>query len=113
MQNKKVCSWLTFFDILSENRSKLAIFIENKKVIYTLETYDYLAQFPLYGKDLKARIREAKKRRSLLEKIVKPLKRALRFEFPDIIVQKILSHLTIRDLRNLCISCNPLVFLKV
>ncbi|XP_033213947.1 ankyrin-3-like [Belonocnema kinseyi] len=112
MRLNKICNWLNFFDILIGNNSKLANYIKNKKIKQVLNSCDCLKQYPLYGKALKARITDAKKRKVLLEMSTKPLKKIFRFEFPNLIVDEIFNYLSNRDLRVLCIACNPTVFLK-
>ena len=112
MKLLKISNNLTYFDILVENRNKLAIWFRNKNLMKLLKSAKYLEQFPLYGKCLKAQIKDGKRRNLLLELSLQYMNKALEFQFPRLIVDEIFSYLSCRDLRNLCIAYNPGIFLK-
>ena len=111
MRNTDIVEGVKLFDILVANEEKLIKCVRNP-LIWTFFQYKVKKRFFIYNRILKFRIKKGKERRILLEKCEEPFKRALKWEAPLLVVDKIFSFLGRTDLRSLYAACCPESFLE-
>ncbi|MBV0900112.1 MAG: ankyrin repeat domain-containing protein [Wolbachia endosymbiont of Fragariocoptes setiger] len=111
IKSKRLDTSVSLHDILTTNNPK---YILNKALVRDLESFNY-EEFPVYGSLIESKFKSDKKRIVLLESGKKSFNILMKVVIgvilpilPSEIVEKILSYLENRDLRNLILCCDNL-----
>lgn len=101
--NAKICklkdSWLTYFDLLEDDKRKLKNYAGNKELIYDFKNSDCLNKFTIYEEQMQKNVEKGITRRGLFDMSSITLSNCLPIFNP--------SHLIIRDIFD-CISTKDL-----
>lgn len=105
MKNTKVkIGDLSFFDILDMSINNLSDYVERKELL-KLESDSIKKDFPMYAYILRRHIKQARKRRSLVDSSAETFNKLIfhlhEINLPDIVVHKIISMLGNTQLNNL------------
>lgn len=111
MRNTDITEGVKLFDILVANEKKLISCVRNP-LIWTFFQCRVKKRFFIYNTILKFRIKKGKERIILLEKCEEPFRKALKWEAPFLVVDKIFSFLRRTDLRSFYAACHPESFME-
>lgn len=94
--------WVTFFNLLTDNESKLIKYAGNKDLIEDFKNTDLMEMFPLYGEELQNKVSEALRNRKIWNYACVILSNQLPiFNFNHLIIRNIADCLVVNDLRKL------------
>lgn len=96
-------SWITFFNLLMDNKTKLKNYAGNKDLIEDFENRVCIKKFPIYGKQMQRNVKKGIKRRELFDKSTVLLSDCLIIFNPThLIVRDVLDCLGTKELKNFC-----------
>lgn len=103
-KNTKVLnSWITYFNLLVDNKKKLKNYAGNKELIASFEETDVCKKFPIYGNMMKENVKKGIKRRTFYDKSTLLLSNCLKIYGPThLIVRDTLDYLNLKDLLKFC-----------
>ena len=105
---------ITFYDILSKDVNRLAMYARNRSIVEAFESDDYKKKFPIYGSMINNNFRKGERKKEFLEqsnKILYLLFTNIR-ELPRNCTERILSYLKENDLRALRDTDKPYASVK-
>ncbi|XP_076684261.1 uncharacterized protein LOC143377154 [Andrena cerasifolii] len=110
MKSEKFANtYITVYDILTKDVSRLAMYARNESIVEAFRSGDYKKKFPIYGNMISINFRKGKKRKEFLEQGNKILD-ALFNNLPDLprgCTERIISYLNDDDLRTLMEAGKP------
>lgn len=99
METLKFYGDISMLDILTMSRKILAGYARNRKLVRVFEELTGILKFPNYGEEVKLRFKEEVELQNVMHNASVALKNALGFNSSrHVVVQRILSHMDIRDL---------------
>lgn len=99
--------WVTYFNLLVDNKRKLKNYAGNKSLIKSFYKTNCLSKFPIYGDEMHKNVDEGIKRRELFDKSSIRLSDCWPIFNPNhLIIRDVLDCVTKNDLSMLCVSKN-------
>lgn len=97
-------SWITFFDLLTDNRRKLKNYAGNEDLLSDFDRSDYLKKFPIFGNSMQQNVAKGLKRRELFYEAAELLSDCLPvFNPTHLVIRDVLDQLlSTKDLSKLC-----------
>lgn len=97
-------SWVTFFNLLTDNKTKLKNYAGNKNLIKNFKNFDKFSnKFPLYGRQIQEKVKKGIRRRELFDESCVLLSNCLLMVNPThLIIIDILNNMSTKDLSKFC-----------
>ena len=92
---------VSFYDVVAEDVSQMAVCARNSEIETVLSSNDYVEIFPIYFEMIKGHFRRAQRREKLLRLSLEAFMLVNGYTLPDDCVADIIGYLEVKDLLNL------------